>query len=202
MVRGYLNPVTNTPSLGTRSPGSRKEVTCPMSEYAPGTEPAFVHHSLRREGGQPCPHTADLGSTNFQKNFIYCFKWQNVIGVCEAPGRTRGDPGWAWGSAPPITKIKGFYKKCYKLVSKENPREAGGGSRDRGGKTAREGPKPPTTSDGIPAWGRGSWTGDTKCINVPPRTLLRGGGGQRLQPGAWWGSSRLLTQGPHRSGTA
>lgn len=55
--------------------------------------------------------------------------------------------GWGWGRALPITKIKGFYKKCYKLVSKENPREAGGGSREEGVKRAREeGPKPSTTN--------------------------------------------------------
>ena len=42
------------------------------------------------------------------------------------------------GRAPPVTKIKGFYKKCYKLLSKENPREAGGGSRGAVVKRPRE----------------------------------------------------------------
>lgn len=45
-------------------------------------------------------------------------------------------------------------------------------------------------------WGQGGKGGDTKCINVPPQTLLRRGGGQRLQPGAWWGSSHLLARDP------
>lgn len=38
------------------------------------------------------------------------------------------------------------------------------------------GPEPWTTNDGIQARREGvegSWEGDTKCINVPPQTLLR-----------------------------
>lgn len=42
---------------------------------------------------------------------------------------------WGWGS--PITKIKGFYKKCYKLVSKENPRGAEEGSEEGKGKRGK-----------------------------------------------------------------
>ena len=44
--------------------------------------------------------------------------------------------GWGW--ALPVTKIKHFYIKAYKLVSKENPRRAAGGSREGGGKTVRD----------------------------------------------------------------
>ena len=50
--------------------------------------------------------------------------------------RRQGDVGWGW--ALPVTKIKHFYKKGYKLVSKENPRGAAGGSREGSGETARD----------------------------------------------------------------
>lgn len=69
----------------------------------------------------------------------------------------------------------------------------------------RKGPEPSTTKEGIQAGragDRGSREGDTKCINVPPQTLLRGGGGQRLQPGAWGGSGCLLAGDPTGMGTA
>lgn len=85
--------------------------------------------------GVPGPHTTTWAAPIPKK--LYCFKWQNVIGLCGAPGRVEGALRWGW--APPITKIKGFYKKCYKLVSKENPREAGRGSREGGGKRAQGG---------------------------------------------------------------
>lgn len=49
-------------------------------------------------------------------------------------GHLAGRVGWGLGWGPPITKIKGFYKKCYKLVSKENPRGAEEGSEEGKGK--------------------------------------------------------------------
>ena len=85
-------------------------------------------------GDTPQPHTT-TGAAPIPKKF-YCFKWQNVIGFCGGPGRAEGDVGWGW--ALPVTKIKHFYKKGYKLVSKENPRGAAGGSREGGGKTVRD----------------------------------------------------------------
>jgi hypothetical protein len=103
------------------------------------------------------------GQHQFPKNFIHCFKWQNVIGLCGAPGGAEENLRWGLDRAPPITKIKGFYKKCYKLVSKENPREAGGGSREEGRKKTKEGPKPSTTSDGIQV-GREMWKKVRKVI--------------------------------------
>lgn len=48
-------------------------------------------------------------------------------------------------------------------------------------------------------WGE-SWNGDTKCINVPPQTLLRGGWGTEA---AAWGMVGLQPSprwGPHRKG--
>lgn len=43
---------------------------------------------------------------------------------------------------------------------------------------------------------RGSWEGDTKCINVPPQTLLRRVGEQRLQPGTWGAPAISLPDTP------
>lgn len=86
----------------------------------------------------PGPHTTlQPGQHQFPKNFIVSSG--KMFGLGGAPGMVEGDLGWGWGRAWPITKIKGFYKKCYKLVSKENPREAGRGSREGGGKRARKG---------------------------------------------------------------
>lgn len=133
---------------------------------------------------------------------LYCFSGKMLL-VSMGTWQGRGRPGVGLGSIH--YKIKGFYKKCYKLVSKQNPREAGGGSRERGGYT-EGGPEPWTTNDGIQA-GRegveGSWEGDTKCINVPPQTLLR----QRqrgTEATAWDMGEKGLQpsprQGPHRNG--
>lgn len=128
--------------LRDTAPTSTRIVACSLLERAPGgpgLRPAFPSSSLGQgDGGQgarmPGPHTTTWAAPIPKK--LYCFKWQNVIGLCGAPGRVEGD--LRWGRAPPITKIKGFYKNCYKLVSKENPREAGGGSRG-GGKRAQGG---------------------------------------------------------------
>ena len=135
---------------------------------------------LASNGDTPQPHTT-TGAAPIPKK-LYCFKWQNVIGFCGAPGRAEGDMGWGW--APPVTKIKGFYKKGYKLVSKENPRGAARGSREGGG-----------TRDQRVEDRQGSWDADTKCISGPPPTPQRRMGrgcGREAQP-----SPR---QGPHWDG--
>ena len=128
---------------------------------------------LASNGDTPQPHTT-TGAAPIPKK-LYCFKWQNVIGFCGAPGRAEGDMGWGW--APPVTKIKGFYKKGYKLVSKENPRGAARGSREGGG-----------TRDQRVEDRQGSWDADTKCISGPPPTPQRrtgrgcGRGGSAVSP--------------------
>lgn len=128
----------NQYTLLSGCPASAREVTGSRSEQAPGRpglEPASPQVQPRTGDEVPRPHTTSWAAPIPKK--LYCFKWQNGISFCGAPGMAEGDRGWGWD--PPVTKIKGFYKKCYKPVSKENPREAGGGSREGGGKTAKEG---------------------------------------------------------------
>lgn len=54
------------------------------------------------------------------KNFIYCFKWQNVIGLCGAPSRVEGDLGWVWGRGlRPLQKSKAFIKNAINWYQKK-----------------------------------------------------------------------------------
>lgn len=65
----------------------------------------------------------------------------SLVSLGHLAGRVGWGLGWGlrWGLGwgPPITKIKGFYKKCYKLVSKENPRGAEEGSEEGKGKRGK-----------------------------------------------------------------
>lgn len=140
----------------------------------------------------------NLGSTNSQKILLF------QVAKCHWPlwgtWQGGGRPGVGLGSTH-YKKIKGFYKKCYKLVSKENPREAGGGSREGGGKRVREGPNLRPLKTGWEGRCGESREGDTKCITVPPQTPLRGGGAEA----AVWGMvglSRLPAGDPTGTGTA
>lgn len=61
----------------------------------------------------------------------------SLVSVGHLAGRMGWGLGWGLGWGSPITKIKGFYKKCYKLVSKENPRGAEEGSEEKKGKRGK-----------------------------------------------------------------
>lgn len=95
-----------------------------------------------------------------------------------------------WGGAGfhPLQKSKAFIKNAINWYQKKTQgRLEEEAEREAGREHMEGGPEPWTTNDGIQAGNQArregvgkSWDGDTKCINVPPQTLLRGGGGQRL----------------------
>lgn len=97
------------------------------------------------------------GQHQFPKNFIVASGKTSLVSLWGTRRREwrgqRSGESWgmvwgmgAWGRTPLITKIKGFYKKGYKLVSKEKKikqtpqEEAGGGSKGRWEEGREEGP--------------------------------------------------------------
>lgn len=79
---------------------------------------------------------------------LYCFKWQNVIGLYGAPGRAEGDLGR--GRVPSITKSKAFIKNVinwYQNKTQGRLEEEAG----REGGYTEGGPEPRSTHDGIQA---------------------------------------------------
>ena len=91
---------------------------------------------------------------------LYCFKWQNVIGFCGAPGRAEGDLGWGCllqkSNAFIKKTINWYQKKTQGGLQEEAEREAG---RQRGTNTVED-----RRGGAV----QGSWDADTKCMSGPP----------------------------------
>lgn len=87
----------NQYTLLSGCPASAREVMGSRSEQAPGRpglEPASPQVQPRTGDEVPRPHTTSWAAPIPKK--LYCFKWQNGISFCGAPGMAEGDRGWGW----------------------------------------------------------------------------------------------------------